>query len=165
MPPAQTEKKKTPPPLPPSLHGRISFSAKNRLPPKQRCLGRVHVYLFCCLSGGEGGGGFAVWAGACLFFCCLGGGRSHFFAVLAGDGSSLTYRSAWVVFERPNNKKDQTAKKNTGPHAAHEYSSALFNLFLCHALTAVILGAGCLEARPVHASWSKGQRPCITLLF
>ena len=33
------------------------------------------------------------------------------FAVWAGDGSSLTYRSAWVVFKGPNNKKDQTAKK------------------------------------------------------
>ena len=63
---------------------------------------------------------FAVWAVG-VFFCCLGGGRVFvfsvwaggvfFFAVWAGDGSSLTYRSAWLVFKRPNNKKDQTAKK------------------------------------------------------
>ena len=67
---------------------------------------------------------FAVWAGDVLLFCCLGGcffllfgwGRVFFFAVWAGDGSSLTYRSAWLVFKRPNNKNDQTAKKkkNTG---------------------------------------------------
>ena len=65
----------------------------------------------------------------CFFFCCLGGVRGcrggwsfffffffFFFSVWAGDGSSLTYRSAWLVFKRPNNKKDQTAKKkkNTG---------------------------------------------------
>ena len=55
--------------------------------------------------------------GACDCFCCLGGGRV-FFCCLggAGDGSSLTYRSAWLVFKRPNNKKDQTAKKKHGFH-------------------------------------------------
>ena len=79
---------------------------------------------------------FAVWAGGVFFFllfgpggvfffllfgrrrvffvCCLGRGRVFFFAVWAGDGSSLTYRSAWLVFKRPNNKKDQTAKKKHG---------------------------------------------------
>ena len=75
---------------------------------------------------------FAVWAGACLFFAvwaglvffllfgrgrhvcfyCLGGGRVFCFAVWAGDGSSLTYRSAWLVFQGPNNKKDQQQKKH-----------------------------------------------------
>ena len=92
--------------------------------------------VFCFLLFGQGcgrffllfvrgeGGGFAVWAGAFFFFfavwaggvfvCC--GGVHVLFAVWAGDGSSLTYRSAWLVFKRPNNKKDQTAKKkkNTG---------------------------------------------------
>ena len=66
---------------------------------------------------------FAVWAvgvfffwlfgrGSCFFFCSLGWGV-FFFAVWAGNGSSLTYRSAWLVFKQPNNKKDQTAKKRT----------------------------------------------------
>ena len=79
---------------------------------------------------------FAVWAGGVGFFCCMGGGVFCFcslggvaclfftrffwvgglrvffsFAVWVGDGSSLTYRSAWLVFKRPNNKKDQTANK------------------------------------------------------
>ena len=29
----------------------------------------------------------------------------------AGYGSSLTYRSAWLVFKGPSNKKDQTTTK------------------------------------------------------
>ena len=66
---------------------------------------------------------FAVWArggrgrGWHDFFLLFGRGCVYFFlffAVWAGDGSSLTYRSAWLVFKRPNNKKDQTTKKNTG---------------------------------------------------
>ena len=116
--PAQTAKKKnTPPPLP-----SVFFFC---------CLGGWVCLCFCCLGGGRvffcslGGWRvlfFAVCAGgvfffllfgrgACSFFCCLGRGRVLFFAVWAGDGSSLTYRSAWLVFKRPNNKKDQTAKK------------------------------------------------------
>ena len=71
--------------------------------------GRV---FFCCLGGGVFF--FAVWAGACAFFCCLGRGRVFFFAVWAGDESSLTYPSAWLVFKRPNNKRDRTAKKKHG---------------------------------------------------
>ena len=78
--------------------------------------------LFCFLLFGRGGVFFlAVWARACLLFFCLGGGRVFFllvgrvafffFAVWAGDGSSVTYRSSWLVFKRPNSKKDQTAKK------------------------------------------------------
>ena len=76
---------------------------------------------------------FAVWAGACSFFCCLGGGvfffllfgpgACFFFAVWAGDGSSLTYPSAWLVFKRPNNKRDRTAKKNTGSELAPKTST------------------------------------------
>ena len=92
-------------------------------------------FFFCCLGGGRvffavWAGGvlflflfFAVWAEACSFFCCLGRGRVFFFffAVWAGDGSSLTYQSAWLVFKRPNNKKDQTAKKTTRvPNYAHQ---------------------------------------------
>ena len=65
------------------------------------CLGRRRV-LFCCLGGGV------------FFFLLFGPGACCFFAVWVGDGSSLTYRSAWLVFKRLNNKKDQTAKKNTG---------------------------------------------------
>ena len=85
--------------------------------------GGVFFFFFAVWAGGVfffllfGRGAcsfFAVWAGACSFFCCWGRGRVFFFAVWAGDGSSLTYPSAWLVFERPNNKRDRTAKKNTG---------------------------------------------------
>ena len=65
---------------------------------------------------------FAVWAGGVFFFLLFGRGRVlffadwaggvFFFAVWAGDGSSHTYPSAWLVFKRPNNKRDRTAKKN-----------------------------------------------------
>ena len=65
------------------------------------CLGLSGV-SFCCL-GGWRAHVFAVWAGACFFFAA--------WAVWAGDRSSLTYRSAWLFFKRPSNKKDQTAKK------------------------------------------------------
>ena len=66
---------------------------------------------------------FAVWARACLVFYCLGGGCAFFavwaggvffVAVWAGDGSSLTYRYAWLIFKGPNNRKDQTAKNEHG---------------------------------------------------
>ena len=70
------------------------------------------MFIFCCL-GGARDFFFAVWAGRRVCFYCLGGGRVFCFAVWAGDRSSLTYRSAWLVFQGPNNKKDQTAKKNT----------------------------------------------------
>ena len=46
---------------------------------------------------------FIVWLfvrGACFLF-----------AVWAGDGSSLTYRSAWLVFKGPNNKKNTGSLK------------------------------------------------------
>ena len=91
------------------------------------------MYFFCCLGGGRvffcclGGGRvpfFGCLGGDVFFFRCLGGGvfffllfgpeACFFFAVWAGDGSSLTYPSAWLVFKRPNNKRDRTAKKNTG---------------------------------------------------
>ena len=49
-----------------------------------------------------------------VFFLLFGRVALIFFAVWAGDRSSLTYRSAWLVFKGPHNKKDQTAKKNTG---------------------------------------------------
>ena len=88
------------------------------------------VYVFCCLGGMRLF--FAVWAGVGVFFllfargracfCCCSGGvhvvfllfgqdaclgeRRVFFAVWARDGSSLTYRSAWLVLKGPNNKKD-----------------------------------------------------------
>ena len=61
-----------------------------------------------------------VWAGGMLFVAVWAGGV-FVFAVWAGDGSSLTYRSAWLVFKRPNNKKDQTAKKNTGSLGSHYF--------------------------------------------
>ena len=82
--------------------------------------------------GGRGGGAvfFAVWAGGwtCCFFCCLGGGHVFFccwgaghvfhlpfgalslfvfFSVCPGDGNSLTYRSAWLFLQAPNNKKQK----------------------------------------------------------
>ena len=86
------------------------------------CLGGWACCFFCCLGGGRvvffaaWAGGvlfffFCVWAGACSCFAVWSGGVLIFFAVGAGDGSSLTYRSAWLVFKRPNNKKDQTAKQ------------------------------------------------------
>ena len=49
-----------------------------------------------------------------FFFFLFGPGARFLFAVWAGDGSSLTYRSAWLLFKRPNNQKDQTAKKKHG---------------------------------------------------
>ena len=58
----------------------------------------------------------AVWAGGVFFFLLLRPGACLFFAVWAGDGSSLTYPSAWLVFKRPNNNRDRTAKKNTGSY-------------------------------------------------
>ena len=48
------------------------------------------------LSGLFGYLGFSGWR---VFFSCLD-----------GDGSSLTYRSTWLSFKGPNNKKDR--KKN-----------------------------------------------------
>ena len=114
--------------------------------------GRVGVFVF--LLFGRGSCFFPVWAGGggrfffcffllfgrvrvhfllfgrwvCLFFCCLGGGHVFFLAVWAGDGSSLTYRSAWLVFKRPNNKKDQTAKTtHTGSHGSLVFSTTLHN--------------------------------------
>ena len=83
----------------------------------------AYFFFFCCLGGGRlfffavwAGGKFffAVWAGGRVlfflfgrrrvFFLLFGPGACFFFAVWAGDGSSLTYRSAWLVFKRPNNK-------------------------------------------------------------
>ena len=126
--PAQTAKQKT--------RTRPNSKNINTPPPPSSalffcCLGGWACLFFCCFGGcrfffavwARGVLFFAVWAGACfflclgrvvgwggvLFVCCLGGGRV-FFAVWAGDGSSLTYRSAWLVLKRPNNKKDQTCK-------------------------------------------------------
>ena len=75
------------------------------------CLGRGRVF-FCCLGGG-------------VFFCLLfGQGACSFFAVWAGDGSSLTYPSAWLVFKRPKKKRDRTAKKkNTGSQVLRVWPS------------------------------------------
>ena len=54
--------------------------------------GRLHAWLAACFL-------FAVWAGgACCFISLL--------AVGAGDGSSLTYGPAWVVFAGPNKAKN-----------------------------------------------------------
>ena len=116
--PAQTAKKNAP---------AQTAKKKNATAPSERvffvcCLGGWR-FFFCCLGGGRVLF-FAVWAGACFFFGCLGGGvfffllfgpgACFFVAVWAADGSSLTYPSAWLVFKRPNNKRDRTAKKNTG---------------------------------------------------
>ena len=81
--------------------------------------GRERVYLFAAWAGGRVVL-FAVWPGGVLFFVLLfGRGACCCFTVWAGDGSSLTYRSAWLVFKGPNNKKDQTAKKKTRVHTGH----------------------------------------------
>ena len=115
--PAQTAKKKD-----------TAQTAKNKhaSDPSERVFfllfGRVGVFSFCCLGGGRvfllfGRGGrvfFCCLGGGRVFFCCLCGGACVFFAVWVGDENSLTYRSAWLVFKGPNNKKDQTAKTNTG---------------------------------------------------
>ena len=96
--------------------------------------GRVGVLFFFCLGGGAcffllfGWGAcsfFCCLGGGVLFFCCLGGdvffffadwaGGVFFFAVWAADRSSLTYPSAWLVFKRPNNKRDRTAKEKKHP--------------------------------------------------
>ena len=83
------------------------------------CLGRWRgFFFFCCLGGDVVFLLFGRWA--CFIFCCLGAvcgffavwaGDVFFFAVRAGNGSSFTFRSAWLVFKRPDDKKDQTAKK------------------------------------------------------
>ena len=80
--------------------------------------GRVCVCFF--LLFGRGRVYFiAVWAGCrVLFFFVWARGRV-FFAVWAGDGSSLTYRFSWIVFKRPNNKKDQTAKNKRVPNRVY----------------------------------------------
>ena len=57
---------------------------------------------------------FAVWGGVVSFFAVWADGVLFLFAVWAVDGSSLTYRSAWLGFKGPNNKKDQTAKTKHG---------------------------------------------------
>ena len=99
--PAQTAKEKKTRPRP------NSKKKKHAPAPSERfflLFGRVGVFFF--------------WLGV-FFFCCLGGGvfcfllfgprACFFFAVWAGDGSSLTYPSAWLVFKRPNNKRDRTS--------------------------------------------------------
>ena len=129
--PAQTAKKNTPPPK--------QQKDKHAPAPSERVFflavwagGRVYfvvwtgdeavVFVFFAVSWRGGGGGvvllfgrwrvlfFAFWAEG-VFFLLFGRGACFIFAVWAGDQSSLTYRSAWLVFKRPNNKKDQTAKK------------------------------------------------------
>ena len=93
--------------------------------------GRGACSFFCCLSGGRvfvwlfGQGRvcfFAVWAGYVFILFAVWAGGVLFFPVWAGDGISLTYRSAWLVSKRPNNKKDQTAKKNTGSYKRIDFS-------------------------------------------
>ena len=123
--PAQTVKKNTPPP---------KQQKKARPRPFRACLffavwAGGCVCFFAVWAGGAffvvwAGGWrfFAVWAGACSFFAVWAGGvffllfgpGAFFFAVWAGDGSSLTCPSAWLVFKRPNNKRDRTAKKKHG---------------------------------------------------
>ena len=81
------------------------------------CLGGWSSLCFCCLGGGR------------LFFCCLGGGRLCFLLLWAGDGSSLTYRSAWFVFKGPNNKKDTGSHRFPFP-APSKLAAPLPRLFL-----------------------------------
>ena len=77
------------------------------------CLGRVACF-FAVWAGGRVFV-FAVWAGGALLFLLFRRGACFFLAVWAGDGSSLTYQSAWLVFKRPNNKEDHIAKKTRVP--------------------------------------------------
>ena len=75
------------------------------------------VFVFCCLGGGmlmflllgRGACCFLPFGRVPFFFCCLGGWRFLFFFCCLGGGRE--FRSAWLVFQGPNNKKDQTAKK------------------------------------------------------
>ena len=83
--------------------------------------GRGGVFFFCCL--GRGVFIFLLFGRGRVLFLLFGPGACFFFAVWAGDGSSLTYPSAWLVFKRPNNKRDRTAKKNTGSEAAELYAA------------------------------------------
>ena len=53
---------------------------------------------------------FAVWAAGVFLFLLFGRGTC-FLCCFGGDGNLLIYRSAWLVFKGPNNKKDQTAKQ------------------------------------------------------
>ena len=99
--PAQTAKMKTRP-RPNSKTNKHAPAASERVFVAVWVGGRGRVFfVFCCLGLG-------------VFISLLfGRGACFFFAVWAGDESSLTYRSAWLVFKRPNNKKDQTAKTQT----------------------------------------------------
>ena len=74
----------------------------------------------------------------CVFAVCMGGWHvcfllfgqvaGVFFAVWAGDRSSLTYRSAWLVLKGPNNKKDQTVKhKKHGFQVRMRHNNLLAN--------------------------------------
>ena len=135
--PAQTAKKNTPPPK----------QQKKTAPPPLIFLlfGRGACFFFAVWAGDVFF--FAVWAfrlfffllfgrGRVLFFAVWAGGVFFFFAVWAGDGSSLTYPSAWLVFKRPNNKRDRTAKKKHGfrPNPTktpiRNYSSSQIQLLL-----------------------------------
>ena len=92
--------------------------------------GRCRVHFFAVWV--QGRVFFAVWAVVVFFLLGGRGGRGgelfFCFAVWAGDGSSLTYRSAWLVLKGPNNKKDQTAKKKHGFQFGHYISRSLTNL-------------------------------------
>ena len=134
--PAQTAKKNDTPPSLPSVSffavwacGRVLFF-------------NVWAVCFCFffffsdwagdvmffLLFGRGRVFFAVWAGVRVCFCYLDGGRV-FFAVWAGDGSSLTYRSAWLVLQatqqqqRPNSKNRKKKKTHT-----HTLVPSIFDL-------------------------------------
>ena len=122
--------------------------------------GRVAVFFF--LLFGEGGGGgrffFCCLGRVRVFFCCLGRGRVFLFAVWAGDGNSLTYRSAWLFFKRPNNKKTTNSKQKTrftkfGLREKHFYPDTskhgIWNGGLQDSLTVW---------KPTHGSWFRGLK-------
>ena len=74
--------------------------------------GRGRVYSFAVWAGGMRLDFFvAVWA-MCVCVCFAVG--FCFSAVWAGDGSSLTYRSAWLVFKGPYNKKTKQQQQKQG---------------------------------------------------
>ena len=83
------------------------------------------VFCFCCL-GGCVFILFAVRAG-CVIFVLLFGRGFVFFSVWTGDGSSLTYRSAWLVLKGTNNKRDQTAKKKKASSRASHCDQAILH--------------------------------------
>ena len=85
------------------------------------CLSAGHVFfavsagscffLFCFLLFGRGRDFFVLFGRGTCFFLLFGRLACFFFAVGAGNGSSLTYRPAWLGVEGLTTKKTKQQKK------------------------------------------------------